>query len=113
MSRPCPPAPERSTAPGEVIDAIARNKGTPAADSLNQAHGGSTSSSPQTPRPQNGAWALLERDYLFKLITEQIPRFRSRPYVADDQALRLTLQSGLASWLQGDFCWSLCFDPAF
>ena len=68
---------------------------------------------PGLEEPQGGAWAMLDREYLFKLITEQIPRFKSRPYVADERALRFALRSGLAHRLLGDFCWSLSFAPRF
>ena len=61
---------------------------------------------PDQEEPQGCAWASLERDYLLKLIMEQIPRFKSRPYVADERALQLALRLGLAHRLKGDFCWS-------
>jgi len=43
----------------------------------------------------------------------QIPRFRERPYVEDTAALTKALADGLATSLEGDFCWSLCFSAAF
>ena len=33
-------------------------------------------------RSQDGPWARLERECLYKLITSQIPRFQQRPYLA-------------------------------
>jgi len=60
-----------------------------------------------------GQWANVDICNLRRLITQQIPRFSKRPYITDARALGVALDSRLEDELEGDFCWSLCFDPAF
>jgi hypothetical protein len=58
-------------------------------------------------------WTNVGHAALRRLISEQIPRFRLRPYLADASALSSALAAGLESSLDGDYCWSLCFSPEF
>ena len=63
--------------------------------------------------PQGVQWAATQRAYLRAIIEEQIPTFRARPYIHDQQHLLELLAAGLATTLRDEFCWSLCFQPAF
>lgn len=58
-------------------------------------------------------WESFAPETLCRLILQQIPRFASRPYLADEHALELALRDGLERRLVGDFCWSLCFTAEF
>ena len=58
-------------------------------------------------------WASIDHAALRSLILEQIPRFRLRPYLADASAVDVFIAAGLDASLDGDYCWSLCFAPAF
>ena len=62
---------------------------------------------------QAGQWSQLSLRHLYTLITEQIPRFRSRPFIADVAHLECIMRAGLASSLCDDFCWSLTFTAPF
>ena len=65
------------------------------------------------PRPSR-QWAEMEREALARLILDQLPRFRSRLYLADAEALaQLLRRSPMAEVMSGDYAWSLCFEPAF
>jgi Leu/Phe-tRNA-protein transferase len=78
-------------------------------------------SSQQAGRPLEGTqtaalgsqWCNLPKERVVQLITAQIPRFRTRPYLADARALVDALANGLATHLSGDFCWSLNFSASF
>ena len=52
----------------------------------------------------SGQWANVCISNLRRLITQQIPRFSRRPYIADTRALAAALDSGLEDELEGDFC---------
>ena len=58
-------------------------------------------------------WASLDDASLRRLVAEQVPRFQSRPYLADSFAVHSALAAGLEGSLEGDYCWSLCFAPEF
>ena len=62
-------------------------------------------------QPQGSHWAALSQSQLYRLITDQIPRFRARPYLADERALQQSLARGLATSLCGDFCWCAAHQP--
>ena len=58
-------------------------------------------------------WSSLDHGSLRRLIAEQIPRFRARPYLADVALLRAFFATHLDTVLDDDYCWSLSFDPEF
>ena len=59
-------------------------------------------------------WKALSDKALAQLIMDQIPRFKERPFLEDASALTgSALIDHIASTLDGDFCWSLCFSPEF
>ena len=62
-------------------------------------------------QPQGSQWAALPQSQLYRLITDQIPRFRARPYLADERALQQSLARGLTTSLSGDFCWCVAHQP--
>lgn len=63
--------------------------------------------------PQGPKWAAPARAHLRKVIECQIPTFRARPYIQDEAHLLEQLAGGLPTTLRDEFCWSLCFHPAF
>ena len=64
-------------------------------------------------RAQSGLWAAIECSSLHRLITEQLPRFAERPYLQNAAEVTAALSQGLDISLEGDFCWSLSFEPSF
>ena len=74
------------------------------------------SRTPSSPPPADTAatvWGSYDNVALRGLISEQIPRFQSRPYLADASTLAVALNEALDVTLEGDYCWSLNFAPAF
>ena len=63
--------------------------------------------------PPGSEWQHEHADALSTMIAEQIPRFRSRPYLGCCEDLAAALRKNLEAHLQGDFCWSLNFAPRF
>lgn len=63
--------------------------------------------------PQGSKWEVISRSYLRTVIEAQIPTFRARPYIQDETNLLEQLTNGLPTTLRDEFCWSLCFHPAF
>ena len=59
------------------------------------------------------SWGTLDHSHLRRLIADQIPRFRARPYLADVASIKAFFTARLESVLEDDYCWSLCFDANF
>ena len=56
----------------------------------------------------------MQTEYLHKIIREQVPSFRQRPYLANLAEFKEQIRNKtIVNYLKGDYCWSLCFDPPF
>ena len=66
-----------------------------------------------TPYYRNPPWAAIPTPELHAIIHNQIPSFRRRPYLADVSRLEAMLAAGSLLELEGDYCWSLCFEERF
>lgn len=59
------------------------------------------------------AWHQLPLAQLERIILQQLPRFRSRLYIADAGMLAILVAREVLERMPGDYSWSLCFEPAF